>query len=81
MSISIEARVPGGEWKYTAGYSSLDAAKAACCQMRKTGWGSQRRTMDFRIYHNDLLYLVNAQDSGWRLRWLPGNGKCRQEQA
>jgi hypothetical protein len=82
MSISIEARRLGeAEWKHTKGYSSLEAAKAACCAMRKTGFGSQRLTMEFRIYHNDTLYLVNAPDCGWRLRWLPGNGKSRKEQA
>ena len=83
MNISIERRVrPNGEWLFSQGYSSLDAAKAACRHYRRAGYGcGSDRNMDFRIYHNDSLYLVNVQQSCWRLRWIPGNGKSRAEQA
>ena len=81
MSISIEARVDGNEWKYTAGYSSLDAAKTACREMRKTGLVGRISDMDFRIYYNDRLELVNVRESRWRLRWVPGNGKSRKDQS
>jgi hypothetical protein len=85
MSISIEWRErPDGEWRFADGYSSLDAAKSACCDCRKIGNRRApvtRRDMDFRIYSNDRLYLVNAVNSSWRLRWIPGNGQSRAEQA
>jgi hypothetical protein len=81
MSISIEFRQkPNGAWVFSSDYSSVDAAKTACREMRRIGPHSYR-DMDFRIYHNDTLFLVNEQTSSWRLRWIPGNGKSRAEQS
>jgi hypothetical protein len=79
MSISIEYRNNGGAWQYLAGFSSLDAAKTSCRELRKNGLHGYHN-MDFSIYHNDSLFLVNAQKSGWRLRWIPGSGMSRKEQ-
>jgi hypothetical protein len=81
MGITVEARVRDGDWKFTAGYSSVDAAKTACRQMRKDDGRVSYREIDFRIYDNDRLFFVNAVGSGWRLRWVPGNGKSRKEQS
>ena len=84
MSISIERRMRpsvDGLWECTGGYSSIDAAKAACRYYRKDYWSGNPRNVDFRIYQDDKLVLVSAIGSGHRLRWVPGNGKSRAEQA
>ncbi len=81
MSTSIEWRTPGEEWKFAAGFSSIDAAKSSCRNMRKPSAGGRSyRAMDFRIYHNNKLVFVSQQGAGWRMRWAPGNGLSREEQ-
>lgn len=79
MSVTIEVRQPGKEWIYTAGFSSVQAAKDSCRELRKNGRHGYHQ-LNFRIYENNKLVFVNDATSGWRLRWFPGNGKSRDEQ-
>ncbi len=70
-------RKPSDDWELMRGHSNtLASVKVWCRHYRK-----HHPQAEFRIYLDGRLYLTNAVGSGWRIRWLDGNGRTRSEMA